>query len=132
MAKKRRRKASKAMVRRARPVAFKKARRKSTRRTSGWLPLTTKEIILDGAIGAVVGPISTTLRPYQQQYLGMFGEYSDEAALAIVGSVGHKFGSGLVKDASKELFRVAVISAGTQLGNNLFAGSASNGNGVYL
>lgn len=86
---------------------------------SGWVPLSGREIMLDFGIGAVTAPLNAWLLPYQRQYLGMFGPYSDEAALAIVGAVAHKFGSGLIKDGGKELFRVAVISAGQQAGNSI-------------
>lgn len=83
-------------------------------------------MLLDFGIGAAVGPLSDFLKPYQQQYLGMFGAYSDEAALAIVGAAVHKFGpGGIVKDAGRELFRVAVISAGQQAGANLLGTQSS-------
>lgn len=101
------------------------ARKKGYRRSGGssglggFVPLTGREMMLDFGIGAAVGPLSQFLAPYQQQYLGMFGSYSDEAALAIVGAVAHKYGDGIVKDAGKELFRVAVISAGQQAGGQL-------------
>lgn len=123
---------------RTRVGAPRRALRRSSRRgsfTAGWLPLQPREMLLDFGIGAAVGPLSDFLKPYQQQYLGMFGAYSDEAALAIVGAVAHKFGpSGIFKDAGRELFRVAVISAGQQAGANLLgtqstssAGASSSG-----
>lgn len=83
---------------------------------------------LDFAIGAVAGPLSAKLAPIQRQYLGpVFGPYSDEAALAIVGIAAHKFGSGMIRDAGRELFRVAVISAGNQIGASTVAGMLGTG-----
>lgn len=97
---------------------------------SSWIPLSNRELMLDFGIGAAVGPISQFLAPYQAQYLGAFGQYSDEAALAIVGAVAHKMGSGLIKDGGKELFRVAVISAGQSAGSQLLGGSQTAGGGL--
>lgn len=101
---------------------------------SGWIPLSGKEMMLDFGIGAATAPINNFLKPYQEQYLGMFGTYSDEAALAIVGAVAHKYGSGLIKDGGKELFRVAVISAGQQAGSQLIGSTSQGGapQGNYL
>ena len=110
-------------------AGFKKHSRRSGG-FGGWIPLSNQDMILDFGIGMAVGPLSGFLKPYQDQYLGMFGQYSDEAALAIVGALAHKFGSGMIKDGGKELFRVAVISAGQGAGSQLLGGGAAPTGGL--
>lgn len=105
--------------------------RRSSSRSSGmgkFVPLSGKEMLLDFGIGAITAPLSAYLAPYQQQYLApLLGEYSDEAALAIVGSLAHAFGGSVspwLKDGGKELFRIAVISSGQTAGRQ-FLGSVT-------
>jgi len=103
---------------------------------SGWFPLTMGEHIMAFVTGATVGPVSEKLRPYQQQYLGRFGEYSDEALIGIVGWAAWKFGGKLspkVSALGKEYYRTAIVSAGAQAGSNvvrsIIGGGAAAQNG---
>ena len=93
------------------------------------MPLTLKDASIDFIAGAISGPISDRTKGLQTKYLGSLGRYTDEGAWAILGTVGYSFGGKLhpmVKQASKELFRVAVISSGqqsgTQIVNSVFSG----------
>jgi len=85
-------------------------------------PLRTEDLLIDFTAGAVVGTVNDQLRPIQERYLGQtFGQYSDEAGLAIASTIGYKFGGKIhpmVKKVSKELFRIAVINAGSAVGSN--------------
>lgn len=100
----------------------------------GLLPLSTDELMIDFVAGAIIPTISQKIAPYQQQYLGTFGKYSDEAALAIVGAVAHKYGGKIhpmLSKAGKEVFRVAVINAGAQMAGSFVAKATNTENGNY-
>ena len=89
---------------------------------SGFIPLSGEEMTIDFVAGSITAPLSERLKPLQDKYLGQFGQYSDEAALAIAGSIAHKYGGQLhpaVKKVGKEVFRVAVIGAGGQAGSSM-------------
>jgi len=127
MAKRRKGKSRRASISRKSYFKKKTTRRKSGSRV-GWMPIDTNELLTDFATGAIVGPLNEQLRPLQAQYLGAFGQYSDEAGLAIVGIAVHKFGGKIhpqVKKIGKELFRVAVIGAGQGMGSDLVRGMIS-------
>jgi len=84
-------------------------------------PLTTEEHVYSFVAGAAVGPVSNALKPLQQRYLGMFGTYSDEAAIGIAAALAHKHGGRLHKAVPKlarEFYRTAVMSAGQQAGQS--------------
>lgn len=112
----------------AKRKAFRKAPKKATRRKSSkkqMLPLSFEEHAYTGVAGAVIGPLSEYTKPLQQQYLGRFGTYSDEAMVGLIGWAGHKWGgklSPMVKKASKELYRGAVFSTGQQTGSGFVRG----------
>lgn len=104
-----------------------KKRKSGMGKLGSWFPLSTKEHIEDLAAGATSGLISDWVKPLQDKYLtGLFGEYSDEAALAIVGALGHKMLPAGVKGYAKEIYRIGVISAGQGLGRSAFAGLSGN------
>ena len=86
------------------------------------MPLDLGEGAIDFIAGAIAGPISDRTKPLQVKYLGNLGKYSDEGAWSIIGTAAYNWGGRIhpsVKKVGKELFRVAVISAGQQAGTGL-------------
>lgn len=98
-------------------------------RKSGWLPLSGRETITAFGVGAVTPMVNSYVAPYTDGVLGVFGDYKDEARTALIGVVAHKFGSGIIKDAGREMFRYAVLSAGQQAGGE-FTGKMTGGSGL--
>lgn len=88
--------------------------------TSGWLPLSSREMLVDFGVGITVLQANKIVAPYLDGFLEMTGEYRGEARTAIIGMVAYKFGSGLIKEAGKEYFRFAVMSAGVQTAPKIF------------
>jgi len=138
MAKKRktnpfRRRASRAVTKTR--TVYRAARRSARRgysrgRSSGWLPLSMKESAVSFGVGAISPKVNELVAPYTDGVLSFAGDYKDEARTALIGVVAHKFGSGLVKDAGREMFRAALLSAGNETGRR-FIGGGSVGGGVY-
>jgi len=115
-------------------VVRRKARRSYSRgRSSGWLPLSGREMMVSVGTGAVTPIANNLVAPYVDPYLGFAGQYKDEVRTALIGVVAHKFGSGLIKDAGREMTRQALFSTGASLGSSLGIGT-SNGTaaGGYL
>lgn len=103
-------------------------------RSSGWLPLSPRETLVAAGTGFTAPIVMSYVRPYSDNWLGFAGDYKDEAAMAIVGTLAHRFApSGVLKDMGKEYFRLAAISAGGQLGSRFNNGTnAVTGSGVVM
>lgn len=109
-----------------------RARRVYSRgRSSGWLPLSTREMVLTAGVGAAAPVVNNLVSPYLKPYLSFAGDYQDELQTAIIGVAAHKLGSGIIKDAGREMTRLALFSAGAQLGSSLIGTTSVGGNSVY-
>jgi len=87
---------------------------------SGWLPLSTSEMMVSFGTGLTVGKVNQLVAPFTDDFLSFAGNYRGEVRTAIIGAVAYKFGSGLIRDAGKEYFRFAVMSAGAQTASQVF------------
>lgn len=82
--------------------------------------------------GAITPMANNLVAPYVDPYLGWAGDYKDEVRTAIIGVAAHRFGSGFIKEAGREMTRQALFSTGTQLGSNFGIGtSVGGGSAVY-
>jgi hypothetical protein len=86
-----------------------------------------RETLTAGAVGAITPKANQFVAPYTDGILGVFGNYKDEARTALIGVAAYKLGSGVIKDAGREMFRYAVLSAGQQLGASAFNGTTNGG-----
>lgn len=140
MAKRRRSASKRSSFRRARAstrTVFRTVRSKARRayssgRKSGWLPLSGRDTLVAVGTGFTAPIVMSYVRPYSDQWLGFAGDYKDEAAMAIVGTLASRFApSGVLKDMGREYFRLAAISAGGQLGSRFNNGTnAVSGSGI--
>lgn len=92
-------------------------------------------MMVDFGVGLTVGKVNSLVAPFTDGLLEPLGDYKDEARTALIGMVAYKFGSGLIKEAGREYFRFAVMSAGAQTSNALFAPattSTASASGVEL
>ena len=114
-----------------------RARRSSGGRRSsmgGYLPLSMKETVLDFGVGALAPQVNGMVAGVvPSQLTSWAGAYEDEARLAMIGIVAHKFGSGIIKDAGREAFRLAVFGAGQETGARFIGtGSGVGASGDYM
>jgi len=112
-----------------------RARRSSGGRSSlgGYLPLSMRETVLDFGVGALAPQVNGMVAGVlPSQLTSWAGAYEDEARLALIGIAAHKFGSGLIKDAGRETFRLAVLSAGQETGARFIGTGSSSGSGDYM
>lgn len=126
---------ARAFARKTRTVyrsAKKGARRAYSRgRSSGWLPLSGRDMMVTAAAGAATPLANQYVGRYLSPFTGFAGEYQDELNTAIVGLAAHKLGSGFVKDMGREMVRGSVYVVGAQLGNK-FTGTSAGSSGGYL
>jgi hypothetical protein len=118
-------------TRRAAPRALSRRRRSSGGgRGSGFIPLGMREAALDFGVGAITPAVNNLTAPIVDPYLNWAGSYKDEVRTALIGVAAYKLGSGLIKDAGREMFRFAVFSAGQQTGANFGIGTMTNTGGL--
>lgn len=99
--------------------------------TSGWMPLSMHESFVAFGVGMTAGKLNQFVAPYTDGILEPLGPYKDEARTALIGAVLYKMGSGVIKEAGREYFRLALMSAGAQTSGQVF-GTASQGvNSLY-
>jgi len=87
---------------------------------SGWIPLSTNEMMISFGTGLTVGKVNAMVAPLTDGFLDFAGQYRGEARTALIGAVAYKFGSGIIRDAGREYFRFAVMSAGAQSASMVF------------
>lgn len=112
-----------AKKRRSRGFGRKSSRRRGGSRggmMSGWVPLSTNEMMVSFGTGLTIGKVNQLVAPFTDDFLSFAGNYRGEVRTALIGAVAYKFGSGLIRDAGKEYFRFAVMSAGAQTAQTVF------------
>lgn len=87
---------------------------------SGWIPLSSQEMLIDFGVGLTVGKVNAMVAPFTDNFLEFAGQYRGEARTALIGAVAYKFGSGMIRDAGREYFRFAVMAAGAQSSSMIF------------
>jgi len=108
-------------------------RRASRSTFGGFMPLSVRDTVLDFGVGALAPRVNTMAAGVVPSALTSWaGSYEDEVRLAMIGVAAHKLGSGIIKDAGRETFRYAVMSAGQQAGQQFIGTGMSGSSGDYL
>jgi len=111
---------------RTRSVGARRRRSSGGGGRGGWLPLSTKDSVMAFGVGAIAPTVNGFVAPYTDGFLGFAGDYKDELRTALIGVAAYKVGSGMVKDAGREMYRYALFSAGQQAGSNFLGGTGTN------
>lgn len=90
------------------------------RMLSGWVPLSTNEMLVSFGTGMTVGKVNQMIAPLTDDFLSFAGSYRGELRTALIGAVAYKMGSGIIRDAGREYFRFAVMAAGAQTAGMVF------------
>lgn len=113
-------------------TASKRARRAYSRgRSSGWLPLSGREMGVSVGTGAALALAVPRVMPYVSPYTEWAGRYQNEVVGAGIGILAHRFGSGIIKDMGREAVRASLISTGAELATQFTGTSGSGGSQIY-
>jgi len=107
--------------------AYRRARtytRSFRRRKSGREGI-TKMVLHGGAYGAIRGPVGNIVAPYAAK-IPILGNYSLNAAMAVLDYLAYKKGSGIVRDIGKAGLYGESMLAGGKLSSGVLSG-AMNG-----